>query len=107
MMQDFIEVFNSRNSQTPYYAIVWRSCTVDGIARCARLANIIAYCTAHALPVVCKNDDMRRELLLCGIQARPFVTKMIQWQENEPLHLKSRVVGNQSHSAGYINGVQP
>jgi hypothetical protein len=106
-MQDFIEVFNSRDSQTPYYAIVWRSYTVAGIARCACLDNIVAYCEAYALPVVCKNEDMRKELRLCGIEALSFETRMMLWHENEPQHLRSLAVGNQPPMAGYVNGTRP
>jgi hypothetical protein len=70
-MQDFIEVFYSyRDGETPYHAIVWCSGAVVEVEQHEGLAPLVTSCTRHALPVVCTDDQIRKQLRLCGIAAQ-------------------------------------
>ncbi len=76
-MKDFIEVFYSNNPYMPYYAIVWRSCTVVEISHHARLLDIARHCAYRRLPVVCTNEQIRDELKDYQIVAQSSLTRAV------------------------------
>lgn len=70
-MMDFIEVFYSlRDSETPYHAIMWRSGMVIDLTKYERLAPLVTYCTQQQLPVLCTDEQIRKQLRLCGINTQ-------------------------------------
>jgi hypothetical protein len=70
-MTDFIEVFYSvRDHNTPYQAIIWRDGAVSDIVKFERLAPLTTYWMQNRLPVLCTDDQIRKQLRLCGIPAK-------------------------------------
>jgi hypothetical protein len=69
-VQDFIEVFFSpRDPNIPYHVITWRDGGVVDVAEQHNLAEIATFCATAALPVLCSDEKIRKQLRLCGIAA--------------------------------------
>ncbi len=67
-MNDFIEIFYStRDARTPYHAIIWRSGVVVEVIQYERLAPLTTFWSRHQLPVLCTDEQIRKQLRLCGI----------------------------------------
>jgi hypothetical protein len=69
-VRDFIEVFFSpRDPNIPYHVIVWRNGGVVDVAEQHNLAEIAMFCANAALPVLCSDEKIRKQLRLCGVAA--------------------------------------
>ncbi len=69
-VRDFIEVFFSpRDPNIPYHVITWRDGGVIDVAEQHNLAEIATFCAAAALPVLCSDEKIRKQLRLCGVAA--------------------------------------
>jgi hypothetical protein len=69
-VRDFIEVFFSpRDPNIPYHVITWRDGGVVDVAEQHNLAEIATFCATAALPVLCSDEKIRKQLRLCGISA--------------------------------------
>jgi hypothetical protein len=70
-MTDFIEIFYSaRDHTTPYHAIIWRDGVLVDIMKFERLAPLTIYWMQDRLPVLCTDEQIRKQLRLCGIPAK-------------------------------------
>lgn len=72
-MNSFIDISHvGISSEQPYIIVVFEDGAIRDMSEHAELANVVAFCKSHHLPIVSDNAELRVELANYDIAVHPF-----------------------------------